>query len=378
MKAKFFPYAVWLLTFLIPVSFVFVGYRVFSGGAPVYPQEIVIALLAVTVLAGLGGKVLKELRPLPRSLALFFLLLLLGLTIGAVVAPNLNDALGAIKSWFLFPIIAGLAVVAGRDVLGKIRLLHPLVLGIFAFAVIETLYGFWAVLSGGGRLAGTFISPNMFAEAVVPIALIALYYSSKYRWLWILTIFLLAGVLFSQSIGGIVSLVAAGLWLLFSVQSRPNKIVLGGVVVIALVGAIAGYSRFSGDKANSLDSRKEIYTVANALAVTNPVIGTGLRGFDERYKEELGEHFDEPLEWDVPEPHNLFLAFWLDTSILGLVAMAGFVGVALRSGVRHPSDFALVAVLVHGLVDTPFFHIVLAPLLWIYVTMSVMERMEQR
>lgn len=84
-----------------------------------------------------------------------------------------------------------------------------------------------------------------------------------------------------------------------------------------------------------------------------------------------------PLEWNVPQPHNLYLAFWLQTGLFGFAAFLGLVAVFFRRtsmGVRTEDPFrrvlahslvcAMIAVLAHGLVDTPYWKNDLGFLWW--------------
>ena len=56
----------------------------------------------------------------------------------------------------------------------------------------------------------------------------------------------------------------------------------------------------------------------------NPLFGIGPGNFQNKYLE-YQKYFPPYLEWSAPQPHNIFLAFWLESGLLGL---AGFVIIA--------------------------------------------------
>ena len=124
----------------------------------------------------------------------------------------------------------------------------------------------------------------------------------------------------------------------------------------------------SGEVRNSLASRVMIWNASVRMIWEHPFFGVGLRNFEREYLA-LQSEFPPYLEWAVPHPHDIFLATWLQTGIIGLTGFIFILGSALRSlwvYVRHETSAQtfnetalllsfLVAFFVHGLVDTPFF-----------------------
>ena len=106
----------------------------------------------------------------------------------------------------------------------------------------------------------------------------------------------------------------------------------------------------------------------------NPIAGIGPNNFEAAYRTELPNHYFPPLEWLVAQPHNLALALWLETGLLGLLAFSGLfvyhVVVVWRKFLTRPMErpvaitslAALIAIMTHGLFDTPYFKNDLAPL----------------
>lgn len=114
------------------------------------------------------------------------------------------------------------------------------------------------------------------------------------------------------------------------------------------------------------------------LILDNPLFGAGLSGFKEVYSSQYITCDAEPLEY----PHNLALNFWVETGLLGLITFFIIIFMVLTSHietngtnkthevnlVRLGVKLALVYILVHGLVDVPYFKNDLALQFWMIIS----------
>jgi O-antigen ligase len=104
------------------------------------------------------------------------------------------------------------------------------------------------------------------------------------------------------------------------------------------------------------------------------LIGIGPGNYQEKYLD-YQKYYPPYLEWAVPHPHNLYLAFWLYGGIAGLIGFLSliflwFKGILpkIKSG---PDWTALVSlgimayILTHGLIDTTYFKNDLAVIFWL-------------
>jgi len=96
-----------------------------------------------------------------------------------------------------------------------------------------------------------------------------------------------------------------------------------------------------------------IWNAAGEMLKDSPIIGIGPGTFQQVYLEYQSRFSVPYLEWAVPQPHNTFLAFYLQT---GLVGFAGFILILFWLFKRARADdivfLFLVYFLVHGMIDT--------------------------
>ncbi|HBP00833.1 MAG TPA: hypothetical protein DD454_01265 [Candidatus Moranbacteria bacterium] len=124
------------------------------------------------------------------------------------------------------------------------------------------------------------------------------------------------------------------------------------------------------EERSSFSSRIMIWKSALRIAHDNPLLGIGPANFQGKYLE-YQRHFPPYLEWAVPHPHNIYLAFWLQAGLLGL---CGFLILCHKSVslFLKQKNTALSAVflgiffytLIHGIADTPYWRNDLSYMFW--------------
>jgi O-antigen ligase len=112
-----------------------------------------------------------------------------------------------------------------------------------------------------------------------------------------------------------------------------------------------------------------------------PILGAGLAG----YQQVVEPYHDKEYIEIYLYPHNVILNFWSEVGILGLLAFLGIViwfynkGFKIRDNLSAMLMAGMLVILVHGLVDVPYFKNDLAILFWILVGgMAILNTAEIR
>ncbi len=387
------------LVFVSPFVFPLYLVKFKMAGIPFTALEVFCYILFGFFLLSLvfGGAKLAWQKPL-RYYWLAGFLLLLGATIGVLIAPHfihlpsgeLMDAqkvaLGVWKGWVVAPLLYFAAVT---QVIRSEKETNLLVrLFVYSGALVAlAAYGF--ALFGNGitydlRLSGFFESANYLSLYLVPpllfSAMLILRRPEKLRWpdyFNLSSLVIIAHALFfTKSYAAIIAVFGAlflgFLWLMGRkrLASRNGIIALAAIalmfiVVVATQIHTAKFRQFLDFKNRSSSTvRLEIYEVATSLIRENWLAGISPGLFQANYQTKGPEILGQPpMEWNIPHPHNIFFAFWLNSGLLGLVAFLALIILAHRR-----FTYALVAfwgIIIHGLFDTPFWKNDLAMIFWL-------------
>lgn len=396
-----------IIQFLIYLSpFVFPLYliRFQLAGIPFTALESFTYLLfGLWVLALLLKKLkLSWEKPL-RYYWLAAFVLIIGATIGVLTAPHyitlpsneILDAqratLGVWKGWVIAPLLY-FAVLT--QTLKKESVDVLLRLFVYAGALVALVAYGYGVFNGGVtydfRLSGFFESANYLSLYLVPPTLIAIYFLFSRRlplkWFHTLDLSALAIMLhalfFTKSYAAFLGVFGAVFLYLFllvlkkGVATKKGKLAL---FVVFLTFAVVLFSQVNTPKfkqaldfknRSSSSVRLEVYEIAASLIREEPLTGIGPGLFQAEYQTRGRTNLGRiPLEWNIPHPHNVFLAFWLNAGLLGLIALILFIAFA-HIRFTYPL-MAFWGILIHGLFDTPFWKNDLAMIWWIVLASVV-------
>lgn len=327
-----------LLFFIPPFLFLlFAQTRILLAGAPLYPLELLSLPIFLTLILAW--------RSSPKDLSREFFLqdgyLLLGVTLfllGALFSFSLHPvsaaSLGILKSWFFFPTAFFLAGLYFSPPIAP--LLKAWFCGLSLIALLAACGFAQGALTFDHRLAFPYSSPNFLAELIFPgMLLVGLFFfqervSQRKRWLFaaLLGFFLVLFFLTRSYNAWFAGIIAAGIFLasVWNKAELRRLLPLLGLALLLLMGAVffseSGSEKWDafmqGSERSSLASRITIWRVAEEMILKKPLFPVSLGGFQAEYL--AYQHLFPPyLEWAVPQPHNLFLAFWLQTGLLGLI-----------------------------------------------------------
>ena len=178
-------------------------------------------------------------------------------------------------------------------------------------------------------------------------------------------------MLLSFSRGGYLAVAAVAVGLALS--HRRRAWLLAGTAGIGLLVALippifhrlsVEFQNVNGTTFFGRAGRLELWSATLKMLREHPVFGAGLSGFADR----LAPFWNPTHPERFIDPHNIVLNFWVETGILGVIAFAWILVVAFRVTWRgwrasepdwRPIELgvmlAMVAIVVHGLVDVPYF-----------------------
>jgi O-antigen ligase len=337
-----------------------------------------VAILATVAIFGLETIRLHAAIEWRGPLTMPALLFIIAGAISVLVSGDHRAALGLFRAYFLEP--AAFFVILGA-VASTPRRAGLILLGLAAGGAVAAILNVAVVLDALRHhvldLATTppvviYQTANAVSLYLVPLVAMAaaiLVHGRGRAERWLSGLFLavaLPACLLSFSRGGYLALAAVALGLALS--HRWAKVLVPAVAVAALAVSQVPLIRhriayeLHPLPGNTLDFRLRIWGQTLRLLSHHPVLGIGLS----YYQQAMGPYWQ-----DLPKviyPHNIVLNFWAVTGLLGLVAFGwltirafimGWRGWRRHSAEWRPYDLGimlfLVAVVVHGLVDVPFF-----------------------
>lgn len=323
--------------------------------------------------------------------------------IAVVAAPNRTAGLGLYRAYILEPIAFGLVLA---NVLRTPRRAAAVAAGLAAGATVAGLANSYVVLTQllnhTYDVAQTppvviYSTANAVALYIVPIVGLAIslaLYGSRQERLGG-GVFVVIGTIvtaLSFSRGGYLALAAV---VIGAVLAHRRRLLLLGIAVAALVGLglippirhriLIETQNVYG---NTIQSRLDLWTAAVKLIEHRPLFGAGLSGF-QQMSAPYYTHFHTLANFI--DPHNIVLNFWVETGLLGLIAFTWIMVAGFQEswrGWRQGPDgwrayhlgvlLALVAVVVHGLVDVPYFKNDLSLLFWTLIGITLAGRLWAR
>ncbi len=308
------------------------------------------------------------------------LLFLFAGALAVVTAPSRVAALGLYRAYLVEPMAFGLAVMnVVRNANRALLIVTGLFVGATVAGLANTVVVVLALVQHRYQVTETppvviYSTANAVALYTVPLVAmagsLALYAAGRARLIGL--VFFVVGVvvtLTSFSRGGYAAL-AASVFILAMTHRRRFVLLAAGVVVAAALALVHPVRQrvlieTQNVYGNTIQSRLDLWSAAINLIKARPIFGAGLSGFPERIKPYFTHLHTQA---NFIDPHNIVLNFWVETGVLGVIAFAWILVVGFRlaaTGWRVGTEewkpyhlgvfLALIAVVVHGLVDVPYF-----------------------
>jgi putative inorganic carbon (hco3(-)) transporter len=357
-----------------------------------YPSTILEDAILVTVAAFLLESWRAGTMPIWRTpLTLPAAVFLVAGAISVVIAPDRRAALGIYRAYLIEPVLFFWVLA---NVVREVRQVWWILGGLAVAGVVVAIPNAYVDLQAirhhtlnPSEVApvAIFTNPNDIPLFLMPLIAIAgslILYSTDRRIRVLSAAFMviaLGSVLVSFSRGGYLALAAVALGLALS--HRRRWWLMGAAVTAAIVlilippinHRLAVEVDFSNGS-NTLVGRFELWRVSLQMLQQHPIFGAGLSGF----AQVLAPYWNPTHTDRFIYPHNIVLTFWSETGLMGLAAFAWILIVGFmkswrlwrRGGVAWGPIglgvlLALVGVVVHGLVDVPYFKNDLSAEFWI-------------
>jgi len=387
-------YLIALIGLLLPTYLI--RFNLF-GRVPTTLLEIIIYVVFFYGLVTLGYTHMLKLR---RRVWLPIGVLLLAVLISLYISPDKLAALGQAKAIFVDPLLVFwliLVYLEPKDLRWTIYGLSLSSLSVSGYTILQKILG---NVTADGRVIGIFgYSPNYVAMFLTPIMVIA----ATYGFLMIKknkVIAIAMGLIFvinvvalylsdSRSgelavVGGLVAFLIFNYWSVIK-RKLSYKIGLAALIILVIAGAWfvfrPNFNHPSARMAASNNIRWQIWSASWELGRAHPVLGVGLGNFQESFTS-LTQDRGNFKEFIIPvalTPHNIFLMFWLSLGLLGIIAFIWLSVVFFCTGSKTlKSDWskilmaAMIALLLQGLVDTPYFKNDLSVLFWLIFAMMIL------
>ncbi len=266
--------------------------------------------------------------------------------------------------------------------------------GLYAIIQYFTLFGlptaWWGNNDEPKRALSFFIHPNFYALWSAPLLAFLipdLASNIKGKGLkiknWRLPAWLLGatGLLLSLSRAGWLGLaVAMAIYVIAAADAKTKKIVFAAAAAALVIVLIYPNLRWRlilplyGEK--SAVSRFSLWHTGWKGIKESPLAGLGLTGFSRQW-ETLNT--DPGLKTATHNfPHNIFLDFWVETGLLGLIAFVGIAIIYIYRGLKNRNNIIclgvslfLIAIIFSGLVDNPYFKNDLAMVFWLILALAI-------
>ncbi len=327
------------------------------------------------------------------SIILIFLILISIIQIK--ISPSSFSALGIWRAYFLEPIIffiISLSTFEYKDFEKIINSLGITAFLISTYSIFQKITGLgisnidtsW-VISETRRVTSLFPYPNALALFLSPISILffgIFIKKIKEKKYLISSIYLLVFVLsflsvfFAKSDAGIIAIIIS--LLLFPVFYFKKGFNLLFLYIPILTSLFIIQSPIK-DKINFKDYsgniRIDMWEETVEMLNDNFIFGSGIIGYQEVMKNyHKNNYFDIFLY-----PHNLFLNFWVEIGLLGLIIFIIIFFKFFKNcyNYRQSNNYyfiililSFISLIIHGLVDVPYFKNDLSILFWLIIMLS--------
>lgn len=382
-------YGLYLVVFSMP--FYLVRFSLFG-----IPTTFLEAMIYILFFAWLLREIAKEKRfkelfilfKNEKCLSCGIALLFWGLFVSTAYSSDVITSLGIVKGWFLDPLLVFLVFISCIKLEKEItNVLLSWALSGLVVALIAISYFMVGELTFDGRLKAFFLSPNHLAMYLAPVLLIFIYsVMQKHRFFKNNSInkgFLISGtiltftpIILSRSYGAFFAVLVSSAGFLYfkknnialKAHNKRKRILFSAIIIVMVIFASSSklIQIYDSNERSSLHSRIMIWNASWEIIKESPIIGIGPGTFQEKYLSISGKFKEPYLEWAVPQPHNVFLAFYIQTGLVGFIGFLFLLCWIFGKDKKNDiSKLIMIYILLHGFIDTTYWKNDLAIMFWL-------------
>jgi len=359
-------------------------------------ELLAIFLIMIAVFQQKKLSAIDETSKLPTILTLSSILILIGVFVSTILNDSYLGGFGILKSWFILPMFFSYLLfiqIKSKILLERIYL--SLYVSTFFVGLLAIIYKILNITTYDNRLSAFYSSPNYLAMYLASGIFFGIYlflksYSinkkSKQTFFYFLSLLItLSSLYYTYSYGAWIAFLASMFLTLTIIKTNKKIILIGGTTLIVsaliLFALQINTEKFLSiqdlSSRSSLASRQTIWQVSKVLIEKNAFFGIGPGNFQKSYLE-MQHNFPPYLEWAVPQPHNIFIAFWLQAGLLGLIGFLLLLFVIIstfwsifkdkkKTALAAPLLGFFIYTILHGLIDTTYWKNDLSFLFWLCV-----------
>lgn len=353
-------HALTLLAALLPTYLL----RFSIGPVPMTVLEGCLIIATVGWIARGGLRRVAVLRPFVMPA----ILLVLASVIAVIVAPSTVAALGLWRAYIAEPIVLFAMLVTTFNQredwtrAGKALVASGVVVAVLGIA--QWLFGvdIPAPWDMERRVTSVYDFPNAVGLFLAPIVAMTVVLLRKNGARMLAVLLMILAIIFAQTEAAFVAIPAALLivLLLSRVSLRTKSMVTASAVILFFLAFTAVPVVREKILLNDISgqARTTMWDETMRMLADRPLTGAGLSGFPAT----IAPYHDATLFEVFQYPHNVVLNIWTELGVLGLLAALVIAVIVCRAAWRYRDDpfvlaafAALVVMVVHGLVDVPFF-----------------------
>jgi O-antigen ligase len=324
-------------------------------------------------------------RPLRTPFDIPIVLLIVAASISVFLPPDHRAALGLFRAFFIEPVLifyVAVDLLRGEPYLRRavvsFAIGSSLLAALNLVAVAQALlHHTFHVGAAPNAVYGDANYVAMYLEPPVAFAMALLLFDRTPRWRWLGAVWLAItglALLGTLSKGAYLALIVLGVIVILRLRRWMLPLLVGLAVVAVFISRVPLVAQRIATSENSLVGRFQIYGAAIRSMRDHWLFGWGIGGWDYIYRRKTPQ----------PYPHDIWLTFWVELGLLGVIAFAiiffgllwrGWRGLPQTEGFYRVALWGVLGALVlwgiHGLADTPYWKNDMAVEFWVLAAIEL-------